>query len=79
MLWKEGEAVLPVQLLANCKDIPSVGTRRSGRVQLTKSPLIALHAPQRPVSLRCLAETRFFCWQCVQVRMTGIASLNPRT
>jgi len=41
MLWKEGEAVLPVQLLANCKDIPSVGTRGSGRVQLTKSPLIA--------------------------------------
>jgi len=56
MLWKEGEAVLPVHLLANCKDIPSVGTRGSGRVQLTKSPLIALHAPQRPVSLRLLGR-----------------------
>src|SRR6266481_6038604 len=31
-----------------------------------------LHAPQRPVSARCLAGTRFFCPQVVQARMTGI-------
>ena len=32
---------------------------------------VPLHAPHRPVLARCVAVTRFFWLQCVQVRMTG--------
>jgi hypothetical protein len=35
----------------------------------------ALQEPHLPVSLRCLAGMRFFCWQWGQVRMTGTVDL----
>jgi hypothetical protein len=37
---------------------------------------VSLQAPQRPVLVRCLAGTRFFCPQLVQARMTGMEDLS---
>ena len=53
-----------VSISSNCSGSTSKGSSTGGKG--------VLHIPQRPVSVRCFAGTRFFCPQILHVRMIAI-------